>query len=171
MSSFISFASVEWHIEGEGGDLREHDVQFRVPPHLVLGVLLVLIQQLLLGKIDALRHLQFVLQVLLEEERLSGLLVLLVLVRVDGVLVEIVLGVEVGPHRKGKHDCLLDPVEEAVPDVSILYVAVQSEETAQRDAPFDRGYGVRVAEHILALQVVHLLYLQAVALLRTHWLL
>jgi hypothetical protein len=42
---------------------------------------------------------------------------------------------------------------------------VQCEEAAKGDAPFDRGEGVGVAEHVLALQIVELLDRQAVVLL------
>lgn len=135
---------------------------------MILRVFFVLVQQFLLRKVDTLRHLQFVLQVLLEEHRLSGLLVLLMLMRIYGILVEVVLRVEVRPHCKGKHHSLFDPIEEAQPNISILDVGMQSEETTQRDAPFDRGDCVRVTKHVLSLQIVHLLYLQAVALLCTH---
>lgn len=110
-----------------------------------------MIQQFLLGYIHILRHIQFVLKVLLEEKCLSCLLILLMLVRIYGVLVEVVLSIKVGPHCKGKHYSLLDPIQEAMSDASILDVGMQSEETTKGDAPFDRGYCIRIAKHILSL--------------------
>ena len=43
---------------------------------------------------------------------------------VDGVLVEVVLGVEIGPHCKGEDHCFFDPVEEAVPEIAMFDVGV-----------------------------------------------
>lgn len=88
--------------------------------------------------------------------------------RIYGILVEVVLRIEICPHCEGENHGLFDPIEEAKPNVSILDVGMQSKETTESDAPFDRGDGIRVSKHVLSLQIVHLLYLQAVALLRTH---
>ena len=124
-------------VEGGGRDMGQHDVQAGIPVHLILGVALIFLQQFLLGKGDIGRNAELVFQVFFEEHGFPGLLLLLLLVLVDGVLVEIVLGVEVGPHCKGEDYCFFHPVEETVPDISRLNVGMQAEEAAERDAPLD----------------------------------
>jgi hypothetical protein len=58
------------------------------------------------------------LEVPLQEKGLLNLFVLFLLVLIDGVLVEIVLGIEVTPHEESEHHCLLNPAQEGIPDVA-----------------------------------------------------
>jgi len=111
-------------VEGSGCHIGQHYVQTRIPVHLVLGVTLIFLQQLLLGKRHVGRNAQLVFQIFFEEHGFSCLLFLLLFVLVDGILVEIVFGVEVRPDRKCKDDCFFDPIEEAVPEIAMFDVGV-----------------------------------------------
>ena len=95
-------------------------------------------------------------------------LVFLSFLEVDGVLVEVVLGVEVEPDPEGEEDCLLHAGVEGGAEGAVAEVGVEGEEGAQGEAPLEGGEGEGVAEDVLGLQVVQLLDGESVVCLRHH---
>jgi hypothetical protein len=138
--------------------MSEHDVQLAASLHLLLSILLVLIQQLLLREGDRWRHFQLELQILSHEQRFSDLFILILLMLVNGILVEVILSIEVSPHQKRKDDCLFDPVHEGVTHISSADIGVQPKETPKSKTPLDRSYGVGISEDVFTLKIVQLFY-------------